>query len=71
MNKLKEKLKNKPVTVEDMNELLDLISHINLKLEINSVVTKCIDPSYTKEIELQTGIQSAIEKLKNKINNAS
>lgn len=65
------KLKNKPVTVEDINEILDFVSAINLKLEINTAITKSIDPSYTKEIEPNTYINWAIEKLKNKINNAS
>ena len=67
--KKSKKLKNKYVTVEDMNELLDLVSLINYKLDITTAHTKALDPMYTKEIELQTGVYSAIQALKNKLKN--
>ena len=52
-----------------MNKLLDLVSAINLNLEVNTIVTKSIDPYYTNEIELRTGIHWAIEELKDKLKN--
>lgn len=68
-NKKSKKLKNKYVTIEDMNKLLDIVSFINFKVEANTAVTKSIDPYYTKEIEMNTGVYWDIEKLKNKIKN--
>jgi|TARA_R100000081_G_C4750201_1_gene133936 hypothetical protein len=68
-NKKSKKLKNKHVTIEDMNELLGIISDINLKLMLYSAVTKSIDPYYTEEININTGLHLAIEKLKDKLKN--
>ena len=68
-NKKSKKLKNKYVTVEDMNELLDLVSIINWKTDVNTVVTKALDPTYTREIEMKEGIHWAVERLKDKLKN--
>ena len=67
-NKKNKKLKNKYVTVEDINKLLDLIQFINFKAETAHARIKEMN-HYPDEIKLNTGVHDDIEELKNKLKN--
>lgn len=63
-----KKLKNKYVTVEDMSELLELVSLINLKVEANKVLILS-RTNYPDYVDIKTGVHESIEILKHKIKN--
>ena len=63
-----KKLKNKYVTVEDMNKLLELISLIDLKTESNKVLI-LNRTNYPDYVDINIGVQESIERLKHKIKN--
>ena len=66
--KINKKLKNKYVTVEDMNKLLDLVSFINFNAEKALALIEAMN-HYPDEIILNIGRHWDIEELKNKLKN--
>lgn len=68
-NKKSKKLKNKYVTVEDMNKLLDIVLWINLKLEANTAVLKSVQ-NHPDEINISAKTHMAIKRLQYKINHS-